>query len=178
MPSFSIICLFCVTGYVTQEAIEEIRFPSNSGSVNVWFLYGFASLNLVIDIGSGYMFLRKGKKFAYTEHVIEENDPSFLNHVSQIKSEEPIMVPKKVVNINMLAAFSHLGADSMRTASVFIAAVIASCGVDSDLCDAWAAVVVSGTIVIMVIPLLSEIVKSAIKLRNAGQEGQGQELLI
>ena len=112
------------------------------------------------------MFLRKGKKFAYTE-LVEANNNDMIDID---KTEQPIMREQKVVNINMLAAFSHLGADSMRTASIFIAAIIATVtNIDSDLCDAWAAVVVSATIVIMVIPLLSEIIKSARKLHLQSQ---------
>jgi len=161
VPTFSILCLFIVTGYITNESIQEIRFPTNAGSVNVFYLYGFASLNLLIDVASGYMFLRKGKKFAYTEQV-EVNTNDILDIE---KTEQPVMREQKVVNINMLAAFIHLGADSMRTASIFIAAIIATVtNIDSDLCDAWAAVVVSATILIMVIPLLNEIIKSATKL--------------
>lgn len=38
------------------------------------------------------------------------------------------------VNINMLAAFSHLSADSMRTLSIFIAAIIAVAGWYSATC--------------------------------------------
>lgn len=167
VPLFSIICLFGVTAYITNEAVQEIRFPQNAGSVNVLFLYGYATLNLIIDIGSAYMFLRKGRSFAHIPHSEEDN-----NNFERIKSEETVTAPKKVININMLAAFSHLGADSMRTMSVFVAAIVTSASnIDSDLCDAWAAVVVSITIVFAIIPLLYEIIKSAIKLRREGQSG-------
>lgn len=173
VPMFSIICLFGVTIYITQEAVQEIRFPQNQDSINVFYLYGYATLNLIIDIGSAYMFLRKGRSFAHTPHSEEEDN----NNFERIKSEETVTAPKKVININMLAAFSHLGADSMRTMSVFIAAIVTSASnIDSDLCDAWAAVVVSISIVFAVIPLLYEIIKSAIKLRREGQSGH--EVLI
>jgi Co/Zn/Cd efflux system component len=156
-----------------HESIQEIRFPSGDGTVNVFFLYGFASLNLIIDIASGYMFLRKGKKFAYTEQQEENSNPHThnLDIKPNYKSEQSTTEAQKTININMLAAFSHLGADSMRTASIFIAAVIASVtDIDSNLCDAWAAIIVSITIFIMVVPLINFIIKSAIKLCRQNQE--------
>lgn len=65
-------------------------------------------------------------------------------------------------NLNMLSAFTHVGSDTMRTLSVFVAAVIASTtGYSGNLCDAWAAVVVSVTIFAAVIPLCAEIYKAA-----------------
>lgn len=65
-------------------------------------------------------------------------------------------------NLNMMSAFTHVGSDTMRTLSVFVAAVIASTtGYSGNLCDAWAAVVVSVTIFAAVIPLCAEIYKAA-----------------
>jgi Co/Zn/Cd efflux system component len=62
----------------------------------------------------------------------------------------------------MMSALTHVGGDTMRTASVFIAAVIATASnASSSLCDAWAAVVVSFTICCAVIPLINEIYKAA-----------------
>lgn len=65
-------------------------------------------------------------------------------------------------NLNMLSAFTHVGSDTLRTLSVFVAAMIATfTGVSGNLCDAWAAVVVSLTICGAVMPLCSEIYKAA-----------------
>ena len=61
----------------------------------------------------------------------------------------------------MISALTHVGGDTMRTMSVFFAAVIATAGQPSSLCDAWAAIVVSFTICIAVIPLVNEIYKAA-----------------
>lgn len=182
IPSFSVLCLFSVTGYVMNESIQEIRFPSNDDSVNVFFLYGFASFNLVIDIASGYMFLRKGKKFAYTEQLEQESvgnvvtdgiieNGTTIANMNNTKTDQPTLVLQKTLNINMLAAFSHLGADSLRTASIFLAAIVASAtDIDSGLCDAWAAIIVSTTIFVMAVPLINCIIKSALKLYRQSQE--------
>ena len=159
-----------------HESIQEIRFPTNEGSVNVFFLYGFASFNLIIDVASTYMFLRKGKNFAYTEQSsVEQGKDQAIdimpgNQVIMPAIEQPIIL-QKTININMLAAFSHLGADSLRTASIFLAAIVASStDIDSGLCDAWAAIIVSSTIFVMAAPLINYIIKAFIKLRRQSQE--------
>jgi len=67
-------------------------------------------------------------------------------------------------NLNMLSAFTHVGGDILRTASVFIASMVATIGgVDPNTCDAYAAIVVSVTIVLAVIPLCMEIYKAALR---------------
>jgi Co/Zn/Cd efflux system component len=71
------------------------------------------------------------------------------------KTEEPAAEHR---NLNMISAFTHVGGDTLRTISVFIAALIATVtNIPGYLCDAWAAVLVTVTIVIMVIPLCIEI---------------------
>jgi len=48
------------------------------------------------------------------------------------------------LNVNMASAFTHVGADTMRTAAVFIAALVSTTtGASGSACDAWAAIVVS-----------------------------------
>ena len=42
-------------------------------------------------------------------------------------------------NLNMISAFTHVGGDTLRTLSVFVAAAIATfSGTPGYLCDAWA----------------------------------------
>ena len=51
------------------------------------------------------------------------------------------------LNVNMASAFTHVGADTMRTAAVFIAALVSTVtGASGSACDAWAAIVVSFSI--------------------------------
>ena len=73
-------------------------------------------------------------------------------------------------NLNMMSAFTHVGGDTLRTSSVFVAAIIATAGgASGELCDAWAANVVTVTIIGMVIPLLQEIRNSSISLKTMAQ---------
>jgi Co/Zn/Cd efflux system component len=88
---------------------------------------------------------------------------------SQQQTKEQGVVEATVVtrksNINMISAVTHLGGDSLRTVAVFVAAMVAQLtGARSDLCDAWAAIIVSFTIVLLAVPLLVEIRKAFSRL--------------
>lgn len=63
-------------------------------------------------------------------------------------------------NVNMMSAYTHVGGDTLRTLSVFVAAVVSTVsGISGILCDSWAAVVVTVTILFIVFPLASAIYK-------------------
>merc|ERR1712146_642010 len=131
-------------------------------------------MGAVVDIISAYMFYAKGKEVFY-ENVDSQSDsdmglvlsgevsepvnaPGVHGRSSVGRSYDPATMKYGSKNLNMISAFTHVGGDTMRPLSVFVAAAIATfTGVPGYLCDAWAAVVVSFTIVIMVIPLCSEI---------------------
>ena len=58
-------------------------------------------------------------------------------------------------NLNVLTAFAHLGGDTLRSLSVFLAALVSSfSGIDADICDAWAALVVAITILALAVPIV------------------------
>jgi Co/Zn/Cd efflux system component len=65
-------------------------------------------------------------------------------------------------NLNMMSAFTHVSGDTVRTLSVLTAATVSLVtGIDGDICDAWAAIVVGLTIVAMTAPLVLDIVATA-----------------
>lgn len=71
--------------------------------------------------------------------------------------------PKK--NLNMMSAFTHVIGDMMRTFAMFAAALISSLtGMEGDKCDAWASLVVAGTIVLLCASLISEIATAALEI--------------
>lgn len=75
------------------------------------------------------------------------------NYLCCIRSENSV---KK--NFNMISAFTHVGGDTIRTFTVFIAAFISSfTNIDTDVADSWAAIVCSISIICLVIPLILEI---------------------
>jgi Co/Zn/Cd efflux system component len=191
IPSFSVVCLLAVTGYITAEAIFVLMLPEiPDDDVNINILYGFVAVNFVIDIICSYAFYSKGGKAIFytadavvspteeiaeaasTDEAVEESQVNL--EVEDIESTSNVSGSTKAlnveskgkVNLNMLSAFTHLNSDTLRTLSVFVAALVATiAGVPGVTVDAWAAVVVAFTILVMVMPLMREIYKSALHLR-------------
>jgi hypothetical protein len=61
-------------------------------------------------------------------------------------------------NLNMMSAFTHIMGDTLRTVSMLLAALVATItGIDGDICDAWAALVVSLTILVLCASLVIDI---------------------
>jgi Co/Zn/Cd efflux system component len=159
-----------VTGYVTASAIHVIRRPSaEHEDVNIYFLYGFSIANVLVDVLSSLMFFRKGDEDVFLSYRLQK--PVMRNSYDQLEDVEigdtnDVKTRTSKMNLNMVSAFTHLTGDSMRTTSVIIAASISSLAkIPSNICDAWAAIVVAITIVTMVIPLATEIYKAACKMR-------------
>ena len=154
IPSFSILSLLGVTAYVTVGAVGDIITKPADDDVDINMLWIFSSLNALVDILSGWMFYKKGASVFFQD--LQADDESDVESGNGAANEEG-----RGKNLNMMSAFTHVGGDTMRTASVFVAAGIATwSGIPGYLCDAWAATVVTITIVIMVIPLCIEIVKA------------------
>ena len=61
IPLFSVTALLAVSAWITYEAISIIIDPSGSDDVNVYFLYGFAAANFLVDVICAVLFyLRRG----------------------------------------------------------------------------------------------------------------------
>ena len=180
VPSFSVICLFSVTAYIAADAVNILIHKTDAEKIDVVYLYGFASANAVVDITSSYVFFRVG----YAADVFYTNNAQKIENTGPVQAAAGDMAPvaaecpedttstpavsqNRDMNLNMLSAFTHLTGDSMRTASVFIAALVSTfSGIPSQICDAWAAIAVTVSIVFMVVPLIVEIVKSSRKFYN------------
>ena len=166
IPTISLCCLLVVTGYVTSEAINVIRRPTEKHeAVNIFFLYGFSFVNIFVDALSSYMFFRNGEEDVFLSYKTQRRISSY-NSLNEEKELESGTVSTEVrkANLNMISAFTHLTGDSMRTSSVIVAALISTIAkIPSDLCDAYAAIIVTITITFIVVPLMREIYKGTMK---------------
>jgi Co/Zn/Cd efflux system component len=169
IPSFSVSALLAVTIYVLFDAIRIIRSHGEDDDVNVYFLWAFSIGNFVVDVLSSLMFYFRGKDALVTSsphaplRTFSLDRRSFdmgkRNFFAPVPTTDNVVV---VPNLNMLSALTHVGGDTLRTLSVFTAAVISTAGgFKGSLCDAWASVVVSVSIIICVLPLCNEIYKAA-----------------
>lgn len=160
IPSISVMALLGVTGYILADAIGIIQEGESDDDVNVYFLWAFSSANFLVDLISSLMFYWRGKDALVSEHHAPLRTFS-LDRRSFDMGKRPL-IPINIPNLNMMSALTHVGGDTLRTVSVFIAALVATVSdVDGSLCDAWASIVVSISIIICVIPLCHEIYKAA-----------------
>jgi Co/Zn/Cd efflux system component len=68
-------------------------------------------------------------------------------------------------NLNMISAFTHVFGDTLRTISMFVAALISTLsGIDGDICDAWAAIIVALSILVICGPILADIKSAAVEV--------------
>ena len=114
VPSFSVLSLLGVTAWITTEAVRTLMYPSpEDEDVNIYVLWGFSSLNMVVDIASFYMFwLRRGEVFYYelVEPVPAPRDTttadSFpgkkIEHTPQAASPGGTIPHHRKANLNML----------------------------------------------------------------------------
>lgn len=165
IPAFSIMCLLGVTAWITEEAISTLFSPAiEEDYVNVFILYGFASVNFVVDVISFWMFYLKGREVFYSSYEILPQHGELADRPAGGRSwtsKEANVETATRKNLNMISAFSHVGGDTLRTLSIFVAAAYSTVtGTPGYIVDAWAAAIVAITIVVMVVPLVYEIYKA------------------
>jgi Co/Zn/Cd efflux system component len=167
------LALLAVTGYIVSDALEVIQSGGEDDEVDIAFLWGFSVGNFVVDFFSSLMFYLRGKNALLTEKKSNSHSSSSFSHAplktfsldrQSIDMQKRSFIPERwIPNLNMVSALTHVSGDTLRTTSVFIAALIATTsGASGALCDAWASMVVSFTIVICVIPLCREIYRAAV----------------
>ena len=164
IPCFSICALLGVTAYITSDAVEVIKSNGADDDLDVHFLYGFAATNFLIDVISTYLFYARRKVVFLCSGSHEKLPEAEFSDVSTTSEEKPQDKPQEK-NLNMISAFTHVGGDTLRTCAVFIAAVVSdTTSASGTVCDAWAAVIVSITIVICVMPLTKDIYHKAVMI--------------
>lgn len=181
IPTLSVFSLISVTIWIAYDSIIELTSSNNDDdNVDLIFLYCFSGINFVIDIISSGLFYIKGKDVLFymsrkrfssgssnssitsqspTNPKLTNHDPEETHYDDDGISNSSPLDPK--TNVNMVSALTHVGADTLRSISVFVAALISTIGgYSSTLCDAWASVVVILTIFIALVPLINEIYKA------------------
>jgi len=166
IPLVSITCLFTVTLYVTYSAVLLLLLKKHDDetNVNVYYLYGFAGANFFIDIFGAILFCyQKGDNSEDNSELSpsllqNSSDTSSQSENGSTDSEVPIKSSLPTRNLNMKSAYAHVVGDTLRTLSLFMAAIMSDLfGIRGNVTDAWAAIIVSITIFILVIHMLIEL---------------------
>jgi len=70
IPAISTISLLAVTIYILLESITLLRHPPSVNDVNTDYLYGYAAVNLIVDLSVSYLFYARGDDvFIESDHV-------------------------------------------------------------------------------------------------------------
>lgn len=167
IPCFSVCALLGVSAWITVDALDVILHEKSDDHVDVYFLFGFAGANALVDITCAILFYMRRK------NVLIEKYLSFSQTVEE-GAESP-----DILNLNMASSLTHVGGDCMRTSSVFVAAIVASStNVTGAKADAWAAIVVTITIVFLVIPLIHEIYKDLVRFQSLDDDNDKTKPLL
>lgn len=170
LPLFSVSALVAVTIYITFDAIMILLAKKSAAHVDTTLMYIFASINFIVDAICTAMFHVRGKEIFHSA----EQAPmaSLSDSPEKPNGEQPSRLKK---NLNMISAFFHIGGDTLRTIAIFLAALAASItNKSSSYCDAWAAIVVSITVLFLAVPMLFEIFNHMMPyLSNKIDGGQG-----
>lgn len=161
VPAFSVITLVVVTVVMLMLQIHTLVAGAGDDT-NVMIMYLFATINSVVAITSMVLFYLVGDDMMNGRGKKSGGDGSAGGESQRGEGEQNEQQEKKGmfsnVDLNMFSAFTHVGSDTLRTIAIYAGAIVASTtGIETGVCDAWAAIVVSVTIFIGVIPLTREV---------------------
>lgn len=158
-PAISLVALIGVTIYVTYGAAERLANQSEAdgNDADPTVMWAFALVNLVLDFVNIAMFF-VGKSDAGTYYF-------------------SCTVCNKL-DLNMMSAFAHVGADTLRSIAVLVAGIAADENyVSSDRADSIGAIVVSFAIALSCVPLVGGLWVQRRLLREARAQNESLEMV-
>lgn len=162
-PLISVLTLILVTLWILKTAVDTLLCDVPLSQLpNLTVMLTFSTINLLLDILNVVCFAKANHAFGYNykyntlqedgeEETIGKERAIHHGDMSSISTSEH----DKEANLNMCSAYTHVFADTVRSIAVLIAAVLAQ-SMDSirpEEADAVAAIVVSGIILLALIPL-------------------------
>eukprot|EP00924_Labyrinthula_sp_SR-Ha-C_P010695 snap_masked-scaffold_49-processed-gene-1.59-mRNA-1 protein AED:0.22 eAED:1.00 QI:0/0/0/1/1/1/2/0/326 len=158
VTGFSIAILFSVTTFLLNDAIRRLRAPEQhdkgDDEVSSTILLRFSSVNLLIDIIACFFYCTR--YWQPTMDASPETGGFIGEEADQLGveslEENEVQEKENEKNLNMASAFLHLGADTMRTVTVMVIAIVMKTEddeVSSTDADAIGSLIVSLVIILM-----------------------------
>ncbi|CAJ1901775.1 unnamed protein product [Cylindrotheca closterium] len=176
-PLVSVVTLIYVTVGATQEASASLMDRSQDNEdVSVGLMFWFSLANLFLDFLNVACFAKAHQAYGMMSTVRKESAAFSSPKANRMTEQQRLLGSKKsdendnendfVVNLNMCSAWTHIMADTLRSAAVLIAAAIAVCvkSVTGSIADSVATIVVSVIILISLLPLLRGLVITGKKI--------------
>lgn len=165
-PLISVVTLIYVTMGAIQGATDSLTDPKqDANDVSVGLMFGFSLANLLLDFLNVACFAKAHQAYGLT--AVKKEPASFSSPKANRMSEKHLLLGNEkssesddeegfVNNLNMCSAWTHVIADTLRSAAVLVAAAIAFFvkSVTGAMADSVATIVVSVIILISLLPLL------------------------
>lgn len=193
-PLVSVTTLVVVIGLVLRNAIRILILDANrdvslQADPNVNLMLLCSMLNLLLDVLNVFCFAKAKHALGYDtgvhddepvqEHLHLKSGQRLLDHDEtgdrQKSSMEPLEIEqeeehdhKEEANLNMCSAYTHVFADTLRSMAVIIASILADFvpAITPEEADASAAVVVTGLILLSLIPLVKGMIHTLGELQQ------------
>lgn len=168
VPSVSIGILVYFTVDMIFEARETLLSPSQErDDVNPWIVGGFAVWGIIFDLFALAAFMRNAKADQQQDDTLRSGE-SRDSFASSEGGEQLVHEGGSGREVNMMAAFAHVGADFARSITTLVAALmIAFWNLDGPSTDAWACLLVSGMILLGACATATEVVKEFFSRQRA-----------
>lgn len=165
-PVVSVATLIVVTVATLRESIDTLTHEPAQDDVSLTIMLIFSAGNLILDIVNVTCFARAQLNFGM-DLMRKEN--AVIRDSWRSTESTPLLRLQNhddvAVNLNLCSAWTHVCADTMRSAAVLVAAAVAVLfHLEPDIADSWAAVAVSVIILVSLIPLLQGLCLTAIEL--------------
>lgn len=196
-PLISVTTLIVVTGTAMRQAFHTLTRSDEAfnGQPHLGVMLLFSSLNLLLDALNVHCFARahqavglvalmgRGNSNISDEESRDETD----NNVQPVLTEATSLLAQKYHdesskngqmadgsthgsgNLNMCSAWTHVCADTLRSASVLVASLLASifpAKLSAPQADSGATIVVSIIILVSLVPLIQGLFLTAVKIRK------------
>lgn len=165
VPSISIAILVYFTVGMVFEAWATLNSPTEElDDVNPWIVGGFAVWGIIFDMFALKAFMDNAKSNSQEDDTLPRlGEASLARQVSfgsDTGGEQLVQDGGSGTEVNMLAAFAHVGADFARSITTLVAALMIACwDLDGPSTDAWACLLVSGMILLGACATAVQIVK-------------------
>lgn len=203
-PCLSVGTLVIVTAFVLKDAVKVLildvhRGIEKQGNPNIHIMMYFSIANLGLDLVNVANFAKAKHLFGFDTseetHQHDGHQPLASGDDEEIgvnEGKSPRHAPSyddddvdgdedqdHTANLNMCSAYTHVFADTLRSIAVLVAACLSVLvdGITPEEADASAAVVVSGLILLSLIPLINGLRQSYNELRLIRAEEKNDELL-
>jgi Co/Zn/Cd efflux system component len=169
-PCISVMTLAAVTVLSLRQALGALRGaqPRKQDEPHVQIMFGFSALNLLLDVINVRCFARANQAMVISATTLASTETTPLRTRSDSDSVDSVVIlGQHETNLNMCSAWTHVCADTLRSATVMVTAAVAYLFPDllgAAHADSYGAIVVSVIILVSLVPFVQALYVTACQL--------------